>query len=91
MWVVDSYINEEDGLVPVVTYLFDATDMDSSDYLIYGVHHRRDIYDLYCEFLKDWSEPEVEKYISVQRKNRAVLKSLLTSYRRDNDENLWHP
>lgn len=91
MWVVDSYINEEDGLVPVVTYLFDATDMDSSDYLIYGVHHRCDIYDLYCEFLKDWSEPEVEKYISVQRKNRAVLKSLLTSYRGDNDENLWHP
>lgn len=70
---------------------FKITDMDSSDYLILALHHRRDIFDLYCAPLSDWSNEEFDNYISGNRKNIAVLKSLLTSYRNGNPaEKLWH-
>lgn len=91
MWVVDSFIDEDESLQPIITFIFDATDMDSSDYLILALHHRRDIFDLYCAHLSDWSNEEFDNYISGNRKNIAVLKSLLTSYRNGNPtEKLWH-
>ena len=88
LWVVDSSIVENDVLEPIATFFFDATDMESSDYFILGIHHRQDSYDLYSGLFGEWSELEFETYINSQTKNKAVLTSIITSYRDNNTKKI---
>lgn len=88
IWVVESFL--DDG-TSIATYLFDATDMDSSDYLICALHHDPDSFNIYHHILNSWQQQEFDSYIFRLKRNRAVLRSLLSAYRKGNGETILLP
>jgi hypothetical protein len=95
LWVVDVYeavcennpdMTGDNKFSPdlLATYIFDATDMASSDYFLLGIHHDRLSYALFRKFLNSINE-EIPSFLKMQSLNRIVLGALLESYIDDSD------
>ncbi len=91
MWVVDAYESEivEDREVEAssewvsnvfMTYLFDATDMGSSDYFLCGIHHTTTSFELVQKFIQLTNDSMIQNFIRQQTSDQLVLESLISSY-----------
>lgn len=83
-WAVDLdlYDNDENRRINAINLLLDATDMESSNYLLCCKFYEEPIFRLLSENLKYMTLAEFDVYINGMNKNRAILRSLF-GYLRD--------
>lgn len=103
LWVVDGYwapVAAEDpknceftnDTVKLFTYLLDATDMENSDYFLYGWHHDTESFSLFRHALLSWKGAKLDSFLKKRKHTQLVLETLINYYLNSNkDKLLLHP
>lgn len=82
IWVVDVFASDKkthDQEI-LMSYIFDATDMDSGDYLLCTIHHDADSYEVCKRLIESCDKRETDYFIERQHVNHNVFEKLFNSY-----------